>query len=136
KFNPNGSLAYSTYIDGAPSGALAGSDAAYGVAVDALGNAYIVGHSDTPPFAVTATLDPSGAKSGGYVLVLDATGMPTRATILSGNVSFDFIALGGDGSSYVSGTAFGPINFATVNAMQPNRGDNTDGIAGRLNAAG
>jgi hypothetical protein len=129
KFNANGSLAYSTYLDGA-----AGRDEALGVAVDAVGNAYVVGHSDHPPFTIIASVATGGGTTGGYLLKLDATGLPARATALGAD--FDFVALGADGSAYVSGSVFSAGAFSPVNAFQPSFAGVVDGVAGRLNPAG
>jgi hypothetical protein len=47
KLNPTGSLVYSTYLGGS------GTDFGWGIAVDATGNAYVTGQTDSTNFSTT-----------------------------------------------------------------------------------
>ncbi len=62
RFDPSGRLIYSTYLGGA------GTDVAYGLAVDAAGNAYVAGSTASRDFLST----PGGVRPGGIAKSTDA----------------------------------------------------------------
>jgi hypothetical protein len=126
KLNPSGSgVVYATYFGGS------GNDAAFGLAVDSTGSAYVTGSTDSPELstlgktdAFVAKLNPSGSERL-YLSTLGGGGDDT---------GFE-IAVDGDGSAYVVG-ATDSTNFTTVNAMQPNPGGAQDAFVAKLNPAG
>jgi hypothetical protein len=111
------------------------------VAVDAAGNAYVAGATgqNQAPFPITATLTTTGTTTGGYVVKLDAIGIPGWAAAVGPTP--DSLALGPDGSVYFSGTAFlfggsPPPTFTPVNAIKTTPTGQVEGFAARLNPAG
>ena len=137
KFTPGGSLVYSTYLDTAGAG-----DAAFAVAVDATGHAYVSGVTEDnqpPPFDITTTLTSDGTTSGGYVVKLDPNGIPGWAAAVG--PAPDALALGPDGSVYFSGTVFlaggaPPPLLKTTNAIKSAPAGQSEGFAARINLAG
>ena len=132
KISPDGSsLLYSTYLGGE------NTDIAYGVAVDSLGEAYVVGTTDSPHFPVTPnafnTLCGGDGKCGaswnpqgytvwnGFVTKLNVEG---SALIYSGilgyyeNVACHAIAVDGAENAYVTGEV-GPNIQETVPLEAP-----------------
>jgi len=128
KINPSqagaASLVYSTYLGGK------GNDAAYGIAVDGSGNAYVTGLTTSTNFP---TLHPVQAKYGGggggggdaFVTKLNPTGSAlVYSSYLGGSVSDegDAIAVDTSGNAFVTGST-SSLNFPTKNAFQPKKGD-------------
>jgi hypothetical protein len=124
---------YLTYLGGSA------DDGALGVAVDAAGNAYVTGFTDSPDFPVTNSL-PGGVpglpnstnisgildKSFGYypidafVTELDSSGSNLVYSTYLGGSSMDCgmgIAVDAAGYAYVTGYTYSS-NFPTVNALQ------------------
>jgi Beta-propeller repeat len=128
KLGPAGSaLLYSTYLGGS------GGDGGNGIAVDALGNAYIVGSTDSIDFP---TANPFQAAPGGgncgtlfrcpdaFVAKVSPSGSAlVYSTYLGGSASDSGadIAVDADGHAHVTGLTLA-TDFPTVNAFQPNFG--------------
>lgn len=97
-----GSLLYSTYLGGG------GSDAAYAIAVDEAGNAYVAGETDSADFPQTAgRLQPrNGGFADAFVAKLNAAGAQlVYATFLGGNYDDRAygLAIDAGGNAYVTG---------------------------------
>ncbi|PYS63057.1 MAG: hypothetical protein DMF76_07495, partial [Acidobacteria bacterium] len=113
KFSATGSLAFSTYLGGS------GIDGATGVAVDASGNSYIIGFTDSDNFPVAAALQPvKNADDDGFIAKLNSAGSAlSYSTYLggSGRDSGFSIAVDQTGSAYVLGQTnsndFPGVNF-------------------------
>ncbi len=122
KFSPDGStLLYSTYLGGSSGG----SDAAYAIAVDSTGNAYVTGEAGTNDFPVTggafqtvcgpifdSLTNAEAASCGGgtesaFVLKLNPTGSSLLySSFLGGQSSWGSgIAIDGVGQAYVTGVS-------------------------------
>jgi CSLREA domain-containing protein len=135
KLSPTGSaLVYSTYLGG--SGAEFGS----GVALDAAGNAYVTGETDSTNFPVQNPFQPaSGGSSDAFVTKLNAAGSAlTYSTYLggTGTDSGNDIAVDAAGNAYVTGVTFS-TNFPLQAAFQPAFGGGTnDAFVTKINAAG
>jgi hypothetical protein len=124
KVDPTGSaLVYSTYLGGSSSCC---GDAGLGIAVDATGNAYVTGSTDSTDFPTTpgafqqTTLGVAGA---GFVTKLNPTGSAlVYSTYLGGNSTTSALGLGiavdSAGNAYVAGAA-GPSFPTTAGAFQP-----------------
>ncbi|MBI3666576.1 MAG: SBBP repeat-containing protein [Acidobacteria bacterium] len=134
KVNAGGSaLVYSTYLGG--SGGERGGDRASRIAVDAAGNAYVTGRTGSRDFPTTpGALRTTGFSSPGFVdafvTKLNATGTGlVYSTYLGGLSAFGFvvygsgIAVGSDGSAYVTGTSPVADDYSFV-------------FVGKLNASG
>ena len=141
KITPNGSaIVYSTYLGDTLT-------EARGIAVDASGNAYLMGHTSSSGFPTTAgVVQPNKAGSfDAFVTKVNNTGTALiYSTYLGGSQSELLSSLTGDiavdqqGNACITGqTASG--DFPTVNALQPEFGsDQTqdDAFVAKLNADG
>jgi uncharacterized protein (TIGR03437 family) len=123
KLNPAGTaLVYSTYIGGAK------DDIAYSVAVDAQGNAHVVGGTESPDFPVSADAFQSGlgllrrgagrTASAAFLTKLNATGSALIYSTYFGGSSNEAatgVALDPSGGAYLTGVATS-INFPRTQA--------------------
>lgn len=103
KLDASGShLVYSTYLGGA------GHDHAGGIAVDALGRAYLAGETDSPDFPVAVPLQPAfGGDSDVFVSVLDPNGAQlVWSTYLGGT--------GAEGASTIALDIAGNVHVAGI----------------------
>jgi uncharacterized repeat protein (TIGR01451 family) len=134
KLNAAGSaLVYSTYLGGSS------SDVANGIAVDASGNAYVAGYTDSTDFL---TKNPLQAAEGGFidafVAKLNAAGSALVYSTYLGGSRDDLahaIAVNASGDAYVVGYT-DSTNFPTTNALQAANGGAPDAFVAKLNAAG
>jgi beta-propeller repeat-containing protein/dockerin type I repeat protein len=149
KFAPTGAVVYSTRDLGG-----SGHEEAYGIAVDAAGNAYITGNTDswddpsttldtgfpTTPGAYRTTLV---GQIDAFVAKLNAVGSDlVYGTYLGGSGSTSGgvdrgwgIAVDADGSAYVTGDT-DSANFPVVAAIQPTKNFDKDAFVTKLNPAG
>lgn len=117
KLNPGGSaLIYATYLGGS------GTDAARGLAVDAAGQAYVTGFTDSADFPTTpGALQPlSGGDTDAFVVRLGPFGSTLGyATYLGGSRSDVGLALAIDvaGAAHVAGGTFSS-DFPVVGGVQ------------------
>jgi Beta-propeller repeat len=127
-------LAYSTYLDGS------GLDSAKAIAVDAAGNVYVTGQTDSLNFPGVGALQ--GQNAGGvdvFIAKLNAAGTSlVYCTYLGG--SWDDrgfgIAVDGAGSAYIAGWTSSPNFPTTTGARQRVLGGGRDAFIAKLNAAG
>lgn len=134
KFNTAGSaLIYSTYHGGSS------SDLAFGVAVDAAGNAYIAGYTASTNFPTVGPVQPTGGGSvDAFVAKFNAAGSAlVYSTYLGGGGDDRSYGIAADaaGNAYVAG-ATSSNNFPTVNAQQSAFGGIIDAFVTKLNTAG
>src|SRR5438876_1216297 len=118
KLDPTGStLVYSTYLGGS------GTDDVSGIAVDASGNAYLTGVTDSTNFpTATEAFQPAFGGAGGYAFVtkLDPTGAALLYSTYLGGTGSDQgngIAVDAAGNFYVTGVT-DSANFPTMGALQ------------------
>jgi hypothetical protein len=136
KLNATGSsLIYGTFLG-------AGDyDYGAGIAVDASGNAYVTGETNSAAFPVTAGAFQTikGGFFDAFVAKLNATGSGLiYGTFLGGNED-DYgrgIAPDASGNAYVTGYTYSAAFPVTAGAFQTTLEGNTDGFAAKLNAAG
>jgi hypothetical protein len=140
KLNAAGSaLVYSTYLGGS------GYDSSYGIAVDAAGNAYVVGITNSPDFP---TVNPFQATCGGcnastgiydaFVAELNAAGSAlVYSTYLGGssNESVGGIAVDAAGNAYVMGVT-DSTDFPTVNPLQATNHGSYDAFVAKISPGG
>jgi len=135
---------YSTYLGGSQ------DDGGSGIAVDSRGYAYVTGSTLSQDFPTFRALQPQPGVGSSFVTTLDPAGRLVYSTYLAGNgvtVARD-IALGSDGSVYVTGALFNSSNLrAFVARLDPSGqsllyftsfavGTNTDGLAIAVDAEG
>jgi hypothetical protein len=137
KLDPTGSaLVYSTYLGGSDSECCAGS-----IAIDALGNAYVTGSTDSSDFPTTlaAFQTTLGGSPDAFVTKLDPTGAAlVYSTYLGGSVreqSFG-IALDASGNAYVTGETDSSNFPITTGAFQTTSGGSGDTFVTKLNPTG
>ncbi|HKZ47453.1 MAG TPA: SBBP repeat-containing protein [Thermoplasmata archaeon] len=119
KIDPTGSqLLYSTYLGGS-----GGGDGGYGIAVDAIGNAYVTGETNSGDFPVPpSAAQPmnAGGFSDAFVAVLGGSGVVLGGTYLggtNGDIGYG-IALDGFANAYVAGLTFSGDYPTTSGAFQ------------------
>ncbi len=142
KLTPQGSaLVYSTFLGGAT------NDIGRSIALDAGGNAYVAGWTDSPDFPIANAIQgQKNAYSDIFLSKLNAAGSAlVYSTFLGGgnqeNQSVD-VAVDGSGNAYLAGTT-SSADFPTVAAVQPCysgggvlSGDGSDAFVAKVNAAG
>jgi hypothetical protein len=125
-------LTYSTYLGGS------GYDQANAVAVDASGNAYVIGHTDSTDFPIAGAMRFWAGDYDAFVSKLNATGSGLVYSTYLGGSGGDFgdaIAVDGTGNAYVAGHTASP-DFPTVDAVQTLSDPLGDAFVGALNPAG
>jgi Beta-propeller repeat len=137
KLSPDGSsLAYSTYLGGSQ------IDRAHGIALDALGNAYVAGSTSSPNFPVTAgAFDPVfGQSTDAFLTKLDPTGSAlVYSSYLGGGVqdSAQAVAVDATGAAYVTGFTSSSAFPITPGAFDSSFGaGSTDVFVTKFNFAG
>jgi hypothetical protein len=136
KLNASGSArAYSTYLGGS------GAEQGQGIAVDASGNAYVSGRTDSSNFPVSAgAFDPSSNGSLDlFVSKLNAAGSALAYSSYlggGGNDRAGGIAVDGSGSAYVTGFTSSSDLPTTAGALDTSYNGNRDGFATKFNASG
>jgi photosystem II stability/assembly factor-like uncharacterized protein len=127
-------LSYSSFLGGE------GNDQALAVALDAEGNAYVTGQTESNTFPGSSPIQGSrGGVTDAYVLKVNAAGTAlVYATYLGGNGSDTggAIAVDGAGNAYVTGLTGSGSFPITAGAVQPSRSGSIDGFATKLNVAG
>jgi uncharacterized protein (TIGR03437 family) len=148
KLNPAGTaLVYSTTIGGS------GDESGNGIAVDAAGNAYVTGITNSQNFPIVGGFQSSASMSTnlngttsifnqGFVLKLNPTGTALVYSSYLGGSGNDYgrgIAVDASGNAYVTGNAYS-FNFPLKNPIQAMKGDlstfNADAFAVKVNAMG
>jgi len=139
KFNATGSaLVYSTYLGGS------GDDVGYGIALDALGNAYIAGSTISTNFPITPgafQISFQGGRSHCFVTKLNpaADGL-VYSTFLTGSgdtiEQCNGIAVDFAGNAYVTGSTNSITFPLTPDGFRTAVASTIKGFASKLNAAG
>ena len=135
KLNASGSaLVYSTYLGGSGVENRFGG----GIAVDAAGNAYVTGVTESADFPTANPIQPAhGGGRDAFVTKLNVAGNAlVYSTYLggSGNDDGNAIAVDTSGSAYVTGNT-DSTNFPTASPIQPAFGGVLDGFVTKLNPA-
>jgi hypothetical protein len=132
KLDPTGTqVIYATYIGGSS------DDAISNIAVDAGGNTYVIGTTDSSDFPITpAALKPSpGAAFARFVAKLNPNGSLSYATYFGGSGT-DLplgIQVDGGGNAYVAGATFSS-DFPTTSGIY--RGGPSPGFVSKINPTG
>ena len=137
KLNSTGSaLVYSTFLGGAES-----SDGGFGIAVDALGNAYVTGLTNSTDFPTTAGAFQTTSSGGtdAFVTKLNPAGSALVYSTFLGGSSFDQgsgIAVDASGDAYVTGRTFSTDFPTTEDGFQTTFGGARDAFVTKLNPTG
>ena len=143
KFNSSGGLVYSTYLGGTsaiPFGT--STNQVNAIAVDAGGNAYVTGYSNSAGFPNSP---PGGAQvsndgnDDAFVAKLNADGSALAYFTFLGGSQTDIgwaIAVDANGNAYVGGYTDSPDFPVTAGALQTALGGGADGFIAKLNSAG
>jgi len=134
KVNPAGSAAvYSTYLGGSD------DDEAFSIAVDASGNAYVTGFTQSVDFPTASPLQSAlGGVRDAFVAKLDPTGSAlVYSTYLGGSAPDvgESIALDASNNAYVTGFT-DSSNFPTQNPIQGALNGTADAFVTKVNSAG
>jgi hypothetical protein len=136
KIDPSGtSLVYSTYFGGN------GLDIGDGIAVDAAGQAYVAGRTESSNFPTTAGAY-QGIHKGGtgdaFVAKLSANGALMYSTYLGadGYDAARAIAIDGSGNAYITGYFYNSAFPTTIGAYQTVNKGAYDAFVTKLNASG
>src|SRR5262249_15671 len=136
KLDPTGNqIVYSTFIGGS------GADEAHGIAVDAGGNAYITGFTQSNDFPIVNGFQTTRrGLQDAYVLKLNSSGTGIVFSTFLGGSADDRgfgIALDAANNIYVTGTTSSTTNFPTANPFQRSyAGGFADGFIAKIGAAG
>jgi hypothetical protein len=125
-------LAYSTYLGGSA------ADAAFGVAVDLAGNAYVTGYTTSANFPTVGVSLPHLGGVDLFVSKLSPSGAALVYSSYLGGSGDDVglgIAVDASGSAYVAGYTTSP-DFPVASAFQATSGGATDGFVAKLSASG
>jgi hypothetical protein len=134
KFNGTGTLTYSTYLGGK------GDDIARSIAIDAAGNMYVTGQTDSPNFPrVNAWQNTPGGILDAFLTKINANGQSLGfSTYLGGiqnEIGYD-VAVDAAGNIHVTGHTVS-TNFPTLNPFQPAYGGGFfDAFVAKFNPSG
>ena len=136
KFSPSGSsVAYSTFLGGTS------LDEGRGIAVDAGGNAYVTGYTDSANFPTTAgAFDRSyGGGRDGFALKLSPSGSTLVYSTFFGGSSTDkglALAIDSSGTSYITGETNSASFPTTTGSFDPTWNGDFDAFVIALNSSG
>jgi hypothetical protein len=140
KINVAGSaFVYSTYLGGS-GGSTGAPEQANAIAVDASGNAYVAGVTNSTNFPVTAGVFQASFNGvqDAFVTKVNATGNALAYSTYLGGTSFDWgsaIAVDSSGNAYVAGYT-SSFDFVTVGSLQAGFNGLYDAFISTFNAAG
>ncbi|MDQ6701513.1 MAG: SBBP repeat-containing protein [Acidobacteriota bacterium] len=141
KFAPNGkTLVYSTFLGGS-AGTAGLPEMGNGIAVDALGNAYIAGVTSSTNFPTTAgafQTANSGGNTDGFVAKLNPSGNGLVYSTYLGGTSVDSahaIAVDLAGNAYVAGQT-ASLDFPTLRPYQAGNHGSYNAFLTKLNGSG
>lgn len=142
KLNATGTgLVYSTYIGGTTNGIGTGAEVAYDVALDANGNAYVTGETDSTDFPVTSGAFDTSLTSthiAAFVVKLSANGTSlSYSTYLGLYVTHAYgIAVDSSGCAYVAGYSESHDFPTTGGAFQQVHYGTVQGFITKFNSTG
>jgi len=133
KLNPAGDiLLYSTFLGGS------GADTANAIAVDAAGNAYVVGDTTSLNFPANGFQTSNAGGQDAFVAKLSSNGEQLLFSTYLGGASNDHgaaIAVDSSGTVYLTGSTWS-YNFPLLNAYQRSLGGPCNAFLARLSSTG
>src|SRR6202158_4584712 len=126
-------LRYSTYLGGI------GDDIGNGIAVDAAGNAYVTGDTNSANFPLVSSSQTFGGGYDAFVTKFNAAGNAlVYSTYLGGSGGDEGrgIAVDAAGNAYVTGSTTSTNFPTTANPLQPTSGGGNDAFVTKLSATG
>ncbi len=126
-------LSYSTYLGGG------GLDSANAIAVDAAGNAYVAGHTDSLNFPTANPLRSRGGGVDAFVAKLNPAGNGLIYCTYFGGSGDDRafgITVDGSGNAYLTGWTYSTNFPVTSGSRQPVLGGGRDAFVAQLNPSG
>ncbi|MGH9837503.1 MAG: SBBP repeat-containing protein [Blastocatellia bacterium] len=139
KFSADGGIIYSTYLGGEPAAGGRDEEVGYGIAADALQNAYVVGYTTTANFPTANAIQRDfGGVEDAFVAKLNAAGSGLVYSTYLGGARADNgrgIAVDALCNAYVVGYTLSQ-DFPRVEALQPVFGGSGDGFVAKINAVG
>ena len=132
KLTASGALDYVTVIQGNA------SDSGEGIAVDASGQAFVTGFTDSTDFPTRNPIRGDQPGRDAFLMKLDRQGLIVYSTYLGGNSSFDYgesVAVDGGGNAYVAGVT-SSTDFPVLNALQPVNLGGSDAFVVKVDPAG
>lgn len=128
KLNPDGSLAYSTFLGGS------GDDIATAISVDGAGSVYVVGSTLSPDFPLTSS-PLSNTPSKGFIAKISSSGQTLDFSTYF-PASTVAVAVDSAGAVYVAGSADDML-LTTTHSVQPMFGGGLfDAFAAKISASG
>ena len=132
KINASGTaLLYSTYLGGA------NYEAAYGIAVDSSGNAYVAGVTGSTNFpTVNAIQSTAGGSYDAFIAKINASGFALLYSTYLGGAGYDqalAVAVDSSDNAYVAGYT-NSTDFPTANAIQTTTGGLYDAFVSKIAA--
>jgi uncharacterized protein (TIGR03437 family) len=133
RYSASGARQWSTYLGGSA------RDIAEAIAVDAAGNVYVTGTTESPDFPFTSGAI-SGCRTGGpWIAELDTNGTKLMASTSITGMGFDephALALDAKAAVYVAGDVTSEVFFSSATAAQKSyAGGNFDAFAVKLDLA-
>jgi glucose/arabinose dehydrogenase len=131
---PQGSaFVFSTYIGGSR------NDSATSLAVDASGNSYVTGTTQSTNFPIMNAIEPAlGGDIDSFILKMNPAGSALHySTYLGGSLrdTAEGVAVDSSGNAFVVGTTTSD-DFPTVNAYQSSAPDNSSAFVTKVNSSG
>jgi len=139
KLNPTGSaLVYSTYLGGDGSFVEDSTgDNGVGIAVDSMGNAYVVGASGSSNFPTVNPLDDiSGCPCPNFLAKLSPAGELLYSTPLAADTDIRRVVVDSSGSAYITGEADSDDFPTTDGAFQTSLKGDSDGFITKISDQG
>ncbi|MHA2149100.1 MAG: SBBP repeat-containing protein [Candidatus Thorarchaeota archaeon] len=133
KLNQTGNgLVFSTYVGGSD------EDYPYDIEIDADGNSYVVGATESFDFPLVNWMDNETEGDDAFIFRLNATGNGLNYSTYFGGSSFEFatsIAVDSSKNAYIVGSTYS-ADFVTLNAYQSTNAGFDDGYIMKVNSTG
>ena len=128
KLNPNGSVAYSTFLGGS------GNDVPVAISVDSAGSVYVAGGTTSTDFPLTSS-PLSGTPGAGFVAKINPGGQSLNySTYFPATITA--FAVDSAGAMYLTGYTYGTLPTTAGSVQTISGGGDTDAFVSKINASG